>query len=178
MIRNTPRFRPALLACSALLGVALLSACSSTPEAAPAPPALSDEQLQRQQVFDGARKFIERGHYLAAETELQRLLKNPTRDTLRRDALAELILLQLNRNNPRGDISLALLSLDQLNAMGQQDRQQEQLFRALSSAVEIQVRLEQAAQRNSQASEIQAQLRREIDSLQRALEQLRRLSLQ
>lgn len=180
MIRNPMlrRLHPVLLTCSILLGPTLLSACSTTPEEAPAPPALTADQLERRQIFEGAKTFISRGHYLAAQSELQRLLGSPVRDSLRRDALTELILLQINRNNPRGDTSAALLALDQLNAMGHRDSQQEQLFRALNQAVETQMKLEQESRRYQRSAQTQAQLRQEIDSLQRALEQLRRLSLQ
>ncbi|WP_372862985.1 hypothetical protein [Spongiibacter sp.] len=166
-----------------LLTLAVTAACSSSPEQNQ-PPLIVNEHAAQEQLLEEqlqtAIGFIKKGHFYAAEDQLKIIAneaRNPTR--LRQQALSYLTLLYLNKDNPRANSTLATHSLDQLNVL-HNGRQNEQavLFEALGYALEARIMLEEAQRRAAQSAQQQQQLSQEVQALQMALDQLRRLSLQ
>lgn len=161
--------------------IALLAACSSTPEE-PAP--VVNEQAEREQELNEqlqtAIGFTNKGHFYVAEDQLKVIANEPRNKTsLRQQALIHLTLLYLNKENPRASTARATRSLDQLNVLNNgRYGENAAMFTALGYALEARISLEEAQRQAEQSARTQQTLLQEINALQIALDKLRQLSLQ
>gem|GEM_PF-1253936 len=163
------------------LFIALMAGCSSTPEE---PVPVVNEQAEREQELNEqlqtAIGFANKGHYYVAEDQLKVIANEPRNKTsLRQQALTQLTLLYLNKDNPRANTARATRSLDQLNVLNNgRSGDNTAIFTALGYALEARISLEEAQRKVEESARTQQVLMQEINALQIALDKLRQLSLQ
>lgn len=165
---------------SAVLAVALgLSSCAlnnSKPSSEKGPTTTTAAEITPSDI-DTANDALMKGRYAEAEA-LYTPLSQQGDTLLRRQALTGLTLLYLSPENPDFDVNTAIDVMDQLNALLEQERDQQLLFATLKQLLENTVTLTRQQQLGvSQASEIR-HLKERIEGLETALERLRRISLQ
>lgn len=127
--------------------------------------------------IDTANDALMKGRYAEAEA-LYTPLSQQGDTILRRQALTGLTLLYLSPENPDFNVNIAIDVMDQLNALLDQERDQQLLFATLKQLLENTVTLTRQQQLGvTQVAEIR-RLKERIEGLETALERLRRISLQ